>query len=103
MAAKNKDGEVATPKESVVTASGFSPPKVAEAPLTGVAKVTVTPGTGMPPLVFTIACNGKAKNVALIVLCGVPPVAVIVAPGPSVFVSEKLAGVVIPVTVAVAA
>ena len=94
----------ATPLASVATAAVFSPPfplNVPLAPLVGAVNVTVTPGTGFPPLSFTVACNGEAKAVVMVAFWGVPPVAVIVAGAPTVFVSENVAGVAIPVTVPV--
>ena len=57
----------------------------------------------LPLASLTSACNGDAKAVFITALCGVPPVAVIVAGPPTVFVSEKLAGIATPATLAVTA
>ena len=70
------------------------------APLAGPVNVTVTPLTGLPPASFTVATNGAAKTVLIWALWPPPPVAVMVAGGPALLVSEKVAGVPTPVTVA---
>ena len=94
--------DVATPLTLVTATFTFSPPmNVPLALLTGAVNVTVTPLTALPPASFTIACSGVAKAMLTVVLCGVPPVAVIVAGAVAVFVSEKLAGVATPATLAV--
>jgi hypothetical protein len=86
----------------VTTVLTLTPPaNVPLALLDGAVNVTVTPLTGLPPASLTAACNAVAKAVFTAALWGVPPVAVIVAGGPAVFVSEKLAGVATPATLAV--
>ncbi len=74
---------------------------VALAPLPGAAKNTVTPGTGLPPTSVTVACNGLANAVPIVVDCGVPDDAVTVAGLPGAFVRLKVAGVATPATLAV--
>jgi hypothetical protein len=90
--------EVATPL-ALVTAV-FTPP--AHVPLgpvcAGAVNVTVTPLVGLPFTSFTVACKFVVKAVLTAALCGVPPVAVIVAGGSGVFVSEKLAANATPET-----
>ena len=66
---------------------------VAPAPVAGVANVTVTPLTGLFPASRNVTCRGVAKAVLIAVVCGVPPVAVIDAAAPAVFVSANVAGV----------
>ena len=65
----------ATPLPSVIT--GLLLVKVPLGPLAGFVKVTSTPLIGVTPDSETVACKGFAKAVPLIVLWGVPPVAVI--------------------------
>ena len=91
--------DVATPDAFVVA---VSPPaaKVPLAPLPGVVNVTVTPLTGLPPASFTITASGAANALLIGTICGVPLVAVVLAGGPSVFVSEKFAVAVTPATLA---
>lgn len=94
-------GDVATPDAFVVTATRPTPPvKVPVAPKPGAAKVTLTPATGLPPASLTVATKGAAKAVLTAALCPPPLVAVIEAGGAPLFVSEKLAGVVTPATLA---
>src|SRR5437588_402001 len=90
--------DVATPDAFVVA---VSPPtaKVPLAPLGGV-NVTFTPLTGFPPASFTITASGAANALLIATICGVPLVAVVLAGGPSVFVSEKFAVAATPVTLA---
>jgi len=91
---------VATPLALVVAV--LTPPaKVPLAPLDGAANITVAPLTAFPPLSFTVACNCTANAVLTAAFCGVPAVAVIEAAAPGLFVSEKLAGLPTPATVAV--
>src|SRR5258705_11633484 len=71
------------------------------APLPGALKVTVTPLTGLPKLSATVAWNAVPKAVFTAVLCGVPPVALMVAAAPAVLVTLKLAGVATPAAGAV--
>ena len=80
----------------------FTPPaKVPLAPLPGAVNVTVTLPTGLFPASVTVATNG-APNAALIdALCPDPLVTTTFAAGPTLFVSEKLAGVATPATDAV--
>jgi len=92
--------EVATPL-AFVTAVFTPPAKLPLAPLPGAVNVTVTPETGFPPLSFTVATSGAANVVLMVVLCGVPLVAVMLAGVPAVFVSKKFAAVTTPATVAV--
>src|SRR2546427_92877 len=92
-------GAVATPSELVVAV--LTPPaKEPLGPLVGAVKVTVTPLTGLFPESFTVACNCVVYAVLTVALCGVPPVAVILAAAPVRLVSEKFAGVATPDTVA---
>jgi hypothetical protein len=91
--------EVATPLALVVAV--FTPPaKVPLAPDAGAVNVTTTPLTGFEPLSSTVATSGNANAVPTVALCGVPLVAAIDAPAPTVFVRLKLAGVDPPATVA---
>jgi hypothetical protein len=71
---------VATPEVLVVVvyvAVAFA--NVPLAPEAGAVKVTLTPGTGLPARLITVAANAVAKGVLRAVLCGVPAVAVITA------------------------
>jgi hypothetical protein len=71
------------------------------APVPGAVNVTFTPDTGLPPASFTVTARGFAKAVLIFADCGVVPAfAVIVAAAPVTLVSEKLAGVATPDTVA---
>ena len=91
--------DVATPLALVVAA--FTPPaNVPLAPAAGGVKVTTTPLTGLFPASVTVATSGAANAVLIGALCGVPLVAATFAAGPVVLVSEKLAGVATPATVA---
>ena len=63
-------------------------------------KVTVAPLTGLPPESTTVAESNVLKAVLIAAVCGVPPVAVMVAAEPAVLVREKAAGVVTPDTLA---
>src|SRR5713101_3827192 len=95
-----KTGAVATPWAFVVAV--FTPPaNVPLAPLAGAVKVTVTPFTGLFEASFTVACRSVANAVLVFVLCGVPPVAVILAGVPARLLSEKLAEVATPAADAV--
>ena len=95
-----KTAEVATPLLLVVAV--FNPPaNVPLAPVcAGAVNVTVTPETRLPPISLTTTCRGDGNGALTMVFCGVPPVAVTLAGGPAVFVSEKFAGAPIPATVA---
>ena len=91
--------EVATP---LVVAAVFTPPaKVPLAPLPGAVNVTTTPFTGLFPASVTIATNGAPNAVLIGALCPEPLVTTTFAAGPTLFVSEKLAGVATPATDAV--
>ena len=46
----------------------------------GAVKVTTAPLTGFPPLSLTVAWSAAGKAVPTVVLCGVPDVAVTLAP-----------------------
>jgi hypothetical protein len=94
-----KTGDVATPEPFVVAV--FTPAKLPLAPLPGTVNVTVAPLTGLPPASFTVTASGFANAVLMVVLCGVPLVAVIDAGAPAVLFNEKLAGVATPATDAV--
>jgi hypothetical protein len=72
-----------------------------EAPDPGAVNVTFTPETGLLPASFTVTARALAKAVLIVADCGVVPAfAVIEAAAPAVLVSEKLAGVATPGTVA---
>ena len=94
-----KAGAVATPLPFVVTL--VDPPKVPLAPLPGAANVTVMPLNGCPPESFTVACSAVANAVFTVALCGVPPLAMMLAGVTAVLVKLKLAGVATPDTLAV--
>ena len=63
---------------------------VADAPVAGAAKVTVTPLSGLPAASLTSTCSGTAKGARTVVLCGVPPLVTIAAAGPAVIVKTLL-------------
>src|SRR5271168_1047884 len=70
--------EVATPLAPVVAV--LTPPaKVPPGPVTGAVKVTTTPGTGAPVTSVTVTASGAVKAVFTVALCGVPPVATMLA------------------------
>jgi hypothetical protein len=91
--------DVATPDAFVVA---MFPPtaKVPLAPLPGGVNVTVAPLTGFPPASFTITASGAANATLIAPSCPVPLVAMVLAGGPSVFVNEKFAVAVTPITLA---
>jgi hypothetical protein len=93
-----KTAEVATPPALVIAV--FNPP--ANVPLGpvcgGAVKVTVTPEIGLLFASVTVACSLDVNAALKTALCGVPPVAAIVAGGPGLFVSAKFAGVATPET-----
>src|SRR5712691_11650599 len=92
--------EVATPLALLVAV--FTPPaKVPLAPLPGAVNVTTTPLTGLFPASVTVATKGAVNAVLIAALCPDPLVTTTLAAGPTVFVSEKLAGVATPATDAV--
>ena len=96
-------GDVATPLLLVTTVAVARPPNVPVAPEAGAVKVTVAPFTGLLPASFTVACIAVANAVLMVVLCGVPAVAVMPAAAAAVLVRLKLAGVATPPTEAVTA
>jgi len=82
-------GAVATPLAFVVAV--FTPPaKVPLAPLVGAVNVTTTPLTGLLAASVTVAWSCVANAVLIAVLCGVPPVAVMLAGGPVTVKSTPL-------------
>src|SRR5580704_4268961 len=83
---------LATPVAPVTTVAVAEPPKAAVAPEDGAVKVTVAPDTGFPKESFTVAARGVEKDVLMVELCGVPPVAAIEKGLPALFVSGKDAG-----------
>ncbi len=96
--------EVATP-EALVTAVLLPPEKAPLAPLPGAVNVTVTPLTGLPLASSTVTASAAPNTVLICAVCGVPPLAAMVAGGPMgrfTLVSEKVAGVETPGAVAVA-
>jgi hypothetical protein len=86
-------GALATPLALVFTVIAVPPlvppAKVPLAPVAGAVNVTAALLIGFPPLSFTVACN-VAKFVLITTLCVAPPVAVMDAAGPVVFVILKL-------------
>ena len=93
-------GELATPLAFVVAVTVVAPPKLPLAPLPGAVKVTVTPLSALPPESCTVACSAVANALLTVALCGVPPVAAILAAVGAVLVRLKLAGVDTPLTLA---
>jgi hypothetical protein len=77
------------------------PAKVPLAPEAGAVNVTSTPLTGCEPLSSTVATIGDAKAVLTTVVCGVPPVAVIVAAVEAVLLRLNVAVFETPNTVAI--
>jgi hypothetical protein len=88
---------LARPLASVVALAAGN---VAPAPLPGAVKVTVTPGTGLLLVSFTIATSGLAKAV-LIVAPWADPEDMAIDAGGAAFVKLKVIGVETPDTVAV--
>src|SRR2546430_2548813 len=97
------NGSEATPHASVATVIvAVLLLNTPEAPAPGAVNVTFTPETGLLPASFTVTASAFARAVLIAADCGVVPAfAVIVEGAPVVFVSEKLAGVATPTTVAV--
>ena len=93
------NGVDATPEVLVVTVTVCGAPKYPVAPLVGAVNVTGTPLTALPPASFTVADSAVANGSPAAALCGVPPVAVMLAGGPGVLVSAKVA--LTPLTAAV--
>jgi hypothetical protein len=85
-----KVGAIAIPLVLVCTLAVINPANVPLAPLPGAVNVTVTPLTGVPPLV-TVACNAVPKAVVTAVLCPLPPLLVITeaAPAPPSDTADK--------------
>ena len=90
--------DVATPDAFVIAL--VEPVNAPLAPEPGAANVTVTPDTGLPEESLTVAANGLEKGALIEVLWPLPLVAVILAAGPGMLVSGKLAGVAMPVALA---
>src|SRR5579862_1379592 len=78
---------LAWPEASVVALAADS---VADAPLDGAAKLTVTPLSGLPAASLTSTCSGAANGASTVVLCGVPPVTVMLEAVPAVIVKALL-------------
>ena len=85
-----KMAAVATPLALVVAVVN-PPANVPLAPVPGAANVTTTPLTGLLPASFTVAVNWFANAVPIMMVCGVPPVAEILAGGAVVLVRLKFA------------
>jgi hypothetical protein len=89
-----KGDERATPLALTASVSEGVPfANVPLAPVAGAMNVTAAPGNGFESLSRTIAVRGSANILPTAAVCGVPPVAVIVAAVRTVFVRPKLAGV----------
>jgi hypothetical protein len=59
-------------------------------PVPGAVNVTLVPGTGLPPLSFTVTASALANEVLMVAVCGVVPAfAVIEAAAPAVLVRLK--------------
>jgi hypothetical protein len=84
--------DIAMP-DAFVTAVFAPPTKVADGPLDGAVNVTVTPLTALPAPSRTVAVRRFANAVLMAADCGVPPVAMMEAAPPAVFVSVNVAGV----------
>jgi hypothetical protein len=84
--------EVAIPLALVIAV--FPQEKVPLAPLVGGLNVTSTPETGFEELSSTVATRGFAKFLVTVALCGVPPVALMVA-GTCGSVTVKVTGTII--------
>ena len=89
------------PLALVIAVAVADPLKVAVAPVEGAVNVTVAPLTGSLFASFTVACRAVVNAVLTVVLCGAPAVAVTLAAGAVVLVSEKPALAEIPDTLAV--
>ena len=77
------------------------PENAAPAPLPGAVKVTVAPLTGLAFKSLTDTCRAVENAVFTVALCDVPALTLTVAAPAPLLVSEKLAGVEAPATVAV--
>jgi hypothetical protein len=87
-------GAVATPLELVVTVAVAPLPGAANVPLApveGAVNVTVALLTRFPLPSFTVTAKFVVKAVLIVVLCGVPAVAVMLAGAPALLVSENAA------------
>jgi hypothetical protein len=93
-------GEVAIPLALVVAFAVMEDPNRALGPLDGAVNVTAIPLTGFPAASVTLACSAEPNAALMTAICGVPPVAEIVAAAPARLVREKYAGVAAPVTLA---
>ena len=80
---------------------GCGEERAALAPVPGAANETDALDSGLLNASSTVTCKGVANCVLIGLVCGVPPLAVMEAGGPAVLVSENVAGVVTPVTLAV--
>ena len=67
------------------------PAKLPLAPEPGGVKVTSTPATGLFPASFTVACKAEANAVLIAALCGVPPLALMLAGAPGFTVKVAVA------------
>jgi hypothetical protein len=95
-------GVVATPVETVVAVVVVAvPEKVALAPVAGAWNVTDTLGITFPPPSVTTTLNADPKAFPTEAPCPLPLFTAMAAGAPTRLVSEKLAPVVTPVTVAV--
>ncbi len=74
---------------------------VAEAPDPGAVKVTVAPGTRLPPASRTVTTSAAANAVLTWADCPPPEVELIDAAAPAVLVSPKLVVVATPAALAV--
>ena len=83
-------GAVATPLALVTAVAVKLPLKLALAPLAGALNVTVTPLSGLLALSLTVACSAVPNVMFTAVLCGVPPVALML-PGPGEFEVRRAA------------
>ena len=81
---------LARPFASVVT--GFGVPSIAPAAdmLLGAANVTVPPEIGLPPISTSLATNGLANALLIVVVCGLPELTSKAAGAPTRLVRPKL-------------
>jgi len=85
-------GAAATPLLLLAAVAVAELPNFPLAPLAGAVNVTTTPLTGLLLASLTVACSAVVNAVLTVALCGVPPVAVMLAAAPAVFVRLKVAG-----------
>jgi hypothetical protein len=83
-------GAIAIPAALVVAVAVVKPPKAPLAPELGAVNVTVTPEAGFPKPSWTVACNAVPNAVPTTVVCGVPPVATMLAGAAAMIVNEML-------------